>query len=243
MSSNISSTVLRAIKIINYLNETPHPQGIKDISENLNISPSITHRLLTTLKMEGMVFQETDSKKYSLGTIFIDYASKIITDFPFISLIDPHLDKLKEETQETVGFYMLTGTDRICVSEHVSDQQIRREAGIGNRIPLHLGSSGRVILPYLNKNLQKQLLDHLPVKDRDTLQTKLDEILKTGYSINQEELTENVAALSAPVFGTKGKIIGAISISGPSFRWNKESMEPFIPLLLKTVESISKSLY
>ncbi|WP_412760478.1 hypothetical protein [Peribacillus frigoritolerans] len=41
------------------------------MSESLNISPPITHRLLTTLKMDGLVFQDADSKKYSLGTVFI----------------------------------------------------------------------------------------------------------------------------------------------------------------------------
>lgn len=243
MSSKISSTVQRAIKIINYLNEARGPQGIKDISENLNISPPITHRLLTTLKMEGMVFQDINSKKYSLGTVFIDYANKIVTDAPFISLIDPDLVELRNETQETVGLYLLTGIMRMCVVEHESNQEISRRAGVGNRIPLHLGSSGRVILAFLNEGLQTKALSILPEEERNTLREKLETIVTTGYSINEEELTENVAALSAPIFGAKGKVIGAISISGPVFRWNKESMEQHIPLLLKTAENISKSLY
>ena len=243
MNAKISSTVQRAIKIINYLNEARGPQGIKDISENLTISPPITHRLLATLKMEGMVFQDIETKKYSLSTIFIDYANKIITDVPFISLIDPELVKLRNETQETVGLYLLTGMMRMCVVEHVSKQEICRRAGVGNKIPLHLGSSGRVILAFLNEDLQTKAVSSLPEEERNILRKKLETIVHTGYSINEEELTENVAALSAPVFGAKGKVIGAISISGPVFRWNKESMEQHISLLLKTAENISKSLY
>ncbi|UOQ95125.1 IclR family transcriptional regulator [Halobacillus shinanisalinarum] len=243
MSSKTSATVLRAIKIINYLNEKSEPQGIKQISENLNISSTITHRLLTTLKMEGLVFQDTNSKKYSLGTVFIDYANKIITDLPILSFIDPYLKKLRDITQETVGFYMLTGMVRMCVAEHVSKQEISRKAGVGNRIPLHLGSSGRVILAFLNKDLQTQILNFLPEEERKIITPKLDVIEKSRYSINEEELTQNVAALSAPVFGAKGKVIGSISISGPLFRWNKNTMEQHIPVLLETADSISKSLY
>ncbi|WP_375088828.1 IclR family transcriptional regulator [Peribacillus sp. RS7] len=243
MNTKISSTVQRAIKIINYLNETTGPQGIKNISDNLNISPPITHRLLTTLKMDGLVFQDADSKKYSLGTIFIDYANKIVTDVPFVSIIDPQLINLRDETQETVGFYMLTNNMiRMCVIEHVSNQEISRRAGVGNRIPLHLGSSGRVILAFLSEGLQAQVLNLLPEEEREILQQQLETIVNTRYSINEEEITKNVAALSAPVFGAKGKVIGAISISGPVFRWNKESMEQHISLLLKTAENISKSL-
>ncbi|PEC50929.1 IclR family transcriptional regulator [Bacillus sp. AFS077874] len=243
MNSKISTTVQRAIKIINYLNEAPGPQGIKTISENLNISPPITHRILATLKMEGLVFQEINSKKYSLGTVFIDYANKIITDISLINLIDPHLINLRDETKETVGLYMLTGMVRMCVVEHESKQEISRRAGVGNRIPLQLGSSGRVILAFLSEDLQGQVLNVLPEEERNLLRPKLDTIVDTRFSINEEELTKNVAALSAPVFGAKGKVIGAISISGPVFRWNKETMEQYIPLLLKTAEEISKSLY
>lgn len=93
--------------------------------------------------MDGLVFQDADSKKYSLGTVFLDYANKITTDVPFVSIIDPQLIKLRDETQETVGFYMLTNMVRMCVIEQVSNQEISRRAGVGNRIPLQLGSSGR----------------------------------------------------------------------------------------------------
>ncbi len=243
MSSKISTTVQRAITIINYLNEARGPQGIKDISENLNIAPPITHRLLATLKMDGLVFQDIESKKYSLGTVFIDYANKSVADVPFLPLIDPELIHLRNETQETVGLYMLTGIMRMCVVEHESEQEISRRAGIGNRIPLHLGSSGRVILAFLSEDFQTRALSVLPEEERKILQQQLETIVDTGYSINEEELTENVAALSAPVFGAKGKVIGAISISGPIFRWNKEKMERYIPLLLETAKKISESLY
>jgi DNA-binding IclR family transcriptional regulator len=98
-------------------------------------------------------------------------------------------------------------------------------------------------LAFLNEDFQTQVLNFLPEEERKILRTKLETIKDTSYSINEEELTENVAALSAPIFGAKGKVIGAISISGPVFRWNKESMKQHIPLLLKTTENISKSLY
>ncbi|WP_370694107.1 MULTISPECIES: IclR family transcriptional regulator domain-containing protein [Peribacillus] len=95
---------------------------------------------------------------------------------------------------------------------------------------------------FLSEGLQAQVFNHLPKEERKILQ-QLEIIVNTRYSINEEEITKNVAAISAPIFGAKGKIIGAISISGPVFRWNKESMEQHISLLLKTAESISKSLY
>ncbi|MED3995650.1 IclR family transcriptional regulator C-terminal domain-containing protein [Peribacillus frigoritolerans] len=212
------------------------------MSESLNISPPSTHRLLTTLKMDGLVFQDADSKKYSLGTVFIDYANKIITDVPFVSIIDPQLIKLRDETQETVGFYMLTNMVRMCVIEHVSNQEKSRKAGVGNNsATARLKRTGNI-------GISKRRVTGTSIKPpsrgrRKMLQQQLEIIVNTRYSINEEEITKNVAALSAPVFGAKGKVIGAISISGPFFRWHEESMEQHISLLLKTAESISNSLY
>lgn len=241
MNTKISTTVQRAIKILNYLRDSPGPRGIKEISESLNLSPPVTHRLLTTLKMDGLVIQDLTSKKYSLGTVFIDYANKLISDIPII--IDSELIKLRDATQETVGFYMLSGMTRVCVIEHESQQEISRKTKIGNRIPLHLGASGRVILAFLDKDFQEKVLTLLPDEEQKLLIQKLERIAESKYSINEEELAKNVAALAAPVFGGKGKVIGAISISGPYFRWNKKAMEKYIPLLLETTEAISKSLY
>jgi len=241
MNTSISTTVLRAIKILNFLRDSAGPKGIKEISEALDISTTVTHRILSTLKMDGMVFQDIGSKKYSLGTVFIEYANKLITDIP--AMIDSDLIKLRDGTQETVGFYMLSGLTRVCVIEHPSQQEISRRAGVGNRIPLQLGASGRTILAFLEDELKNKVLSLLPENERIELTEQLKLVSKTKFSISEEELTRNVSALSAPVFGQKGKVIGAIAISGPFFRWNKETMEEHIPFLLETAEKISKSLY
>lgn len=52
-----SATVFRALKILNHLKEVPGPQSIKKISEDLDISTTIIHRLLTTLSLKVLFFK------------------------------------------------------------------------------------------------------------------------------------------------------------------------------------------
>src|SRR5699024_11943746 len=94
---------------------------IKKISEDLDTSTTIIHRLLTTLKLEGFVFQDSQSKLYSLGSLFIEYANKIVTEFPFAPIIEPWLIELRNKTKETVGFYIPNGRSE----EHTSELQSR----------------------------------------------------------------------------------------------------------------------
>ncbi|WP_199170404.1 MULTISPECIES: IclR family transcriptional regulator [unclassified Sporosarcina] len=238
----VSSTVVRAISVINYLNDVSGPQGVSDISKGLGLSTTIVHRLLTTLKLEGMVFQDPRSKLYSLGTIFLDYANKILTEMPIAPVVEPWLMSLRDDTGETVGFYMPTGQMRICVLEYESQQEIRRTVGIGKRLPIHIGASGRAILAFQPPELQDRLLASLRVEERNELEQILEEVRNQGYSTNEEEINTNVAALSAPVFDKQNRVIGALSVSGPMFRWNRKTMEPHIATLLAATEKITNAL-
>lgn len=239
----VSTTVIRAIKVLNYLNEASGPQGVSDISKALELSSTIVHRLLNTLKVEGMVFQDPRSKLYSLGSVFLDYANKILTEMPIAPVIEPWLMKLREMTGETVGFYVPNGQVRICALEYESKQEIRRSVGIGKRLPLHVGASGRAILAFQSKEIQERILLTLSPEEREIVKMKLEQTKIDGFATNEEEITPNVAALSAPVFDRNNHVIGALSISGPMFRWNLRTMETYIPILLHTTNEISTSFH
>lgn len=239
--SETSSTVLRAIRIINYLNDVPGPQALSDISQSLDLSSTIVHRLLATLKMEGLVYQDPRTKLYSLGTIFLEYANKIMTEMPLAPLVEPWLIKLRDVTGETVGFYVPSGVNRICAMEFESRQEIRRSVGIGKRIPLHLGASGRAILAFMNEEMQNRVLSPLQMEQQQSIRDLLEKTVIDGYATNEEEITPNVGALSAPVLDQNKRIVGAVSISGPVFRWNRQTMVHFVPVLLEATQAISAS--
>lgn len=241
-TQEVSSTVVKAISVINYLNEVSGPQGVSDISKGLGLSTTIVHRLLTTLKLEGMVFQDPRSKLYTLGTIFLDYANKILTEMPIAPVVEPWLMSLRNNTGETVGFYMPTGQMRICVLEYESQQEIRRSVGIGKRLPLHLGASGRAILAFQSPEQQERVLGTLSVEERHEMEHILQEVQNQGYATNEEEISSNVAALSVPVFDKQQSVIGALSVSGPLFRWNRKTMEQHVASVIAASKEITEAL-
>lgn len=238
----VSVTVLRAIKIINYLNDAPGPQGVSEISKATEISSTIVHRLLTTLKVEGMVFQDQRSKLYSLGAVFLNYANKILTEMPLAPVIEPWLIKMRNVTGETAGFYVPSGQVRVCALEYESQQEIRRTVGVGKRLPLYIGASGRAILAFQSQDLQERILLSVKPEERESIRILLEETRANGYATNEEEITANVSALSAPIFDQYKRVIGALSVSGPTFRWNRQTMERYIPVLLETTNEITQSL-
>lgn len=236
-----SATVLRALKVLNHLKAKPGPQSVKNISEDMDLSTTIVHRLLTTLKVEGFVFQDSQSKLYSLGSVFIEYANKIMTDLPFAPIIEPWLIDLRNQTNETVGFYIPNGHTRLCVMEYESEQEIRRSVGIGTKHPIHVGATGRAILAFQSDHMQREVLSHLSAKEADVLADKLKETKKYGYAVSYEELNEDVTAISVPVYDHHKRVIGAISISGPKYRFDHTHTNEFIKYLLTATTEIEKS--
>ena len=233
-----SATVFRALKILNHLKEVPGPQSIKKISEDLDISTTIIHRLLTTLKLEGFVFQDSQSKLYSLGSLFIEYANKIVTEFPFAPIIEPWLIELRDKTKETVGFYIPNGYSRLCVMEYESKEEIRRSVGVGTKHLLHEGATGRAILAFQSQKVQEEIFKNLPIDESEILKDKLIEVKKHGYAVSYEEINDNVTAISAPVHDANGRVFGAISISGPDFRFDQSHTDQYINILINATKEI-----
>lgn len=240
--SDLSSTVLRAIKVLRYLKEVPGPQSLSELSKALNLSQTAVHRLLNTLKVEGFVYQNPQTKLYSLGIGFIDFVNKIFTEIPIAPFVEPLLIRLRDQSGETVGFYVPIGHERICVMEFESQQEIRRSVGIGRRYPLYRGASGRALLAFMPEDRQQKILSLLPIEQRREVESLLAKTQRDGYSINEGEITESVGALSVPVFDQQQRVMGALSVSGPLFRWNRTTMEPFVPFLKEAAKMITSSM-
>ncbi|MDO9069408.1 MAG: IclR family transcriptional regulator C-terminal domain-containing protein, partial [Deltaproteobacteria bacterium] len=100
----------------------------------------------------------------------------------------------------------------------------------------------------------EELDDYLPSKelkrytantitDRDVLKKQLKVIAEQGYAVDNEELDIGVKCVSAPIRDYTRRIIGAVSISGPSMRFPDDRINnELIPLVLKAGEEISAKL-
>jgi DNA-binding IclR family transcriptional regulator len=91
----------------------------------------------------------------------------------------------------------------------------------------------------------KELKSYTPntITDRDVLKKQLKLITEQGYAYDNEELDTGVKCVSAPIRDYTRRIIGAVSISGPSMRFSDERIKnELIPLVLKAGEEISAKL-
>jgi DNA-binding IclR family transcriptional regulator len=95
---------------------------------------------------------------------------------------------------------------------------------------------------YLPTKELKRFTDNT-ITDRDVLKKQLKLIAEQGYALDNEELDIGVRCVSAPIRDYTRRIIGAVSISGPSMRFPDQRVDnELIPLVKKASEEISAKL-
>jgi DNA-binding IclR family transcriptional regulator len=110
---------------------------------------------------------------------------------------------------------------------------------VGNLTPLHATSSGKVLLAALPAEERGRILKEtgLPsrtprtITNRKELENQLLAVARDGYGVVREEFEIGLTAAAVPVYNHMGAVIGAISISGPSFRFDPEEIPGLIEAL------------
>lgn len=119
---------------------------------------------------------------------------------------------------------------------------------VGQHIPLHATSNGKVLLSELSDAQLKAALRELPrftdktMTKRSALKAELAEAREKGYAVAVDELEVGLTAAAAPIRNAHGDIVASMSISGPSFRLTEEKLANVVPMLVAAATEVSHRL-
>lgn len=223
--------------------------GVTDIGRHLGLHKSTVSRILSTLQKEGFISQNPASGKYRLGVGLISLAGVALGRIDVRSAAYDHLDSLVEQTKEGVSVSVLDGAESVIVLHKPSPNPVRYVNWIGRRLPLHCTSSGKTLLTGLAPDERAALLSRPLRRYTDNtivslpdLQAELDDIARRGYTIVIEEHERGNNSIGAPICSHEGRIVGALSLSGPAFRLPEETLRGYLDPLLTTANRISAEL-
>lgn len=217
--------------------------AMTEISKKVGLHKSTVHRLLASLEAKGFVIRDPATDKYRLGFRIWELSANLSqSDDPAVILL-PEMERLRDLIGETVSLYIREGKERLRIQAVQSKQAIRRVAPIGARLPLYVGASSKVLVAFDNPEVEQLLFSDSSWPeslDRPTFAGQMREIREAGYAMSVEEREAGAAAVSAPVRNRAGKLVAALSVSGPSNRWTKEKMRENTSLLIEAAHRMSK---
>lgn len=198
---------------------------VNELSRMLDLHKSTVSRLLSTLEQGGLVEQDLETGRFRLGVGLICLAGLVITHKDVRMAAGPYLQQLAETSKETVNLTIVDGGEAVNIEQVASPHIVKDIGWVGRRTPLHCTSTGKVLLAHLpEREIERHLARELPsftartISDPTLLREELRRIRAQGCSIDQEELEEGLNAVAAPIQDHSGKVIAAVSVSGPSYR-------------------------
>ncbi|MGW3210444.1 IclR family transcriptional regulator [Streptomyces sp. NPDC001135] len=223
-------SVDRAVSVLEIL--ARHGEaGVTEIAEELDVHKSTAFRLLGVLENRGLVAQAKDRGKYYLGAGVLRLAGAAAVRLDISQEGVPVCREVADELGETVNIAVLDDDAAVNIMQARGTASVTAQNWLGRRTPLHATSSGKVLLAHMPPTLREGLLARsLPrftdrtITAAGMLRAELEAVVEQGYGVTIEELELGLAAVAAPVRAHDGKVIAAISVSGPVYRLNSDRL-------------------
>src|SRR4051794_16204572 len=222
--------------------------GVTEIAAELGVHKSTAFRLLATLESHRLVEQDGDRGRYRLGVGNLRLAGATTARLDLVSEARPVCRQLAADTGETGNITLRSETSALYLDQVAGSSALQSHNWVGQHIPLHATSNGKVLISELDDAELKAAVRELPrltdrtVKKRSELKAQLEHIREVGYAVVVDELEVGLTAAAAPIRNAHGDIVASMSISGPTFRLTEERLEETVPLLVAAATEVSHRL-
>ena len=221
--------------------------SLTSIAQRAGIAPSTAHRILTTLKANGFV-QDDSHGNYLIGVQAFRAGSAFLRNRKLADVGRITLRRLMEDSGETANIAIEIESSVVFISQMESHRSIRAFHRPGARGPMHASSLGKAMLAALTDEAVAQKLHRVgmprlterTIVDPDALFADLAIIRKRGWAIDDEEQAEGMRCVGAAVYNEHGEVIGAISVSGPTVRVTEERLGELGPMIKRAAAEITE---
>jgi len=186
------------------------PLGLADLQQATGLPRATAHRLAVALEDHGLVRRD-GAGRFCLGLELIALGRSAADGFPITELARPVLIELRDVTGESVQLFVREDDQRRCVVSLQSPHGLRWIVPEGARLPLGVGSAGRLLAGGAAQ----------------------------AWVQSVEEREPGVASVSAPVLDASGGVLAAVSISGPVERLSRQPGKRFGPAVVAAADRLS----
>jgi DNA-binding IclR family transcriptional regulator len=219
-------TLLRGLAVLEALAEIKGRAGPTELAERVGLDKSTVSRFLQTLKVAGYVHQDPDRRTYHLSAKVLSISHSFNEHLDLRRVARPHLERLRDEVQETVHLGVRSEDRIVYVDKVEPERSVRLVSAVGRSVPIHTTALGKAILSRYSEEEMDAIVRTLELEQRtsrsitshDRLREAIRETAARGYAIDDGENEDHVSCVAAPVVGSGDEVLGALSVSSPTFR-------------------------
>jgi DNA-binding IclR family transcriptional regulator len=229
------------------LSVADRPKTAVELSENLGLNWNTVYRIVRNLEEKGVLTQ-IDGKRFAINLQVFQLGGQL-REAALIDAARPIMVSLAAETEESAFLSIRQGLRATVIHRVESPHPLRLTSRVGSSRPLHAGAMGKLLLSYAPDEVIEQLLrtplerrtENTPT-DPDELRRQLAQIQADGVACTVSENTSGSSAVAAPVRGSSGLVVAALSIGGPSDRIASLDRDALVDSVRRHADRLSVTL-
>lgn len=237
---NGTQAIDRASALLIHILESSTPPLLSELSRSHEIPKSTTSRMLGALERQGLIRRDR-AGAFTAGDIMTQFARSHNHDSVLIARMHSVLEKLALTTGETANLAVETNGQMQLIDQVDGHYLLGATNWVGRRIPYHASALGKILLAYGSATIPLGKLERLTTKTittRPRLLVELENVRKKGFAIIIDELEEGLVAVAAPIREDDGRVVGAVSISGPSARLTPRDLDKIGTVIIHEIHSL-----
>lgn len=218
--------------------------GVTELANHLDIPKSTAHSHLTTLEQLG--YARKDGNTYELGLRFLDLGGYLRDQMELYQTGLPEIRELAERTGDWANLVTVENGHAVYVEFARGKRAVELDVYPGKRVYLHSTAHGKSILAHMPESAVRSVIDRhgLPeltektISDEGALFDRLERIRERGFAYDREERLQGLKCVASPIIVDDGRVVGAVSVSGPTTRMKGDRFEAELPELVTNTANV-----
>jgi len=224
--------------------------SLREVADSAGVSRAAARRSLITLMNLGYVGETADG--YEIRPRVFEFGYAYLGRQPLTSVGTRYLMELVTRIDEFASIAVLDDAHIVhIVRETPASRLISVDINVGSRFPAFATAQGRVLLAGLTPEQWKVESSQLAltrftshtVESLDELEKQLDSVRRTGYAVNDQQMSNGIRSVAVPICDKSGTTVAALGSIVNAASWTLKAIRArLVPQLRQVADQISQDL-
>ena len=235
----------RIVRIISAFDGTHPALPVAVLARRADLPLSTAHRLVAELVSHGWLQRESGGT-IRLGLRLWELASRSSSALDLRGVAMPFMEDLQAVVRQHTQLAVLQDGEVLFIERLSSRGSVLNHAKVASRLPLHVSSSGMVMMAHSPRPVQEACLGRRAAAGKGTaglpaaeLRRQWAHMRRCGYASMPGTVVAETTGIAVPIFNAAGNALAAIGVVVPT---GAENPAATVPALMTAARGISRGL-
>lgn len=219
----------RALDVIEYVTAVTPAPTFTQIVRALGLPKSSLSQLLSNLVARRYLDLDASTATYRPGEGLLALVRRASAAIPLRALVTPVLERLRDELNETAGFYVRHGDEIELVGAAASRHALVYIMNIGECAPLYAISPGKIVLAYMSadeldgwiERTKLRRFTETTITSPAALRREVARVRREGFAYSDAEYSRGIQGIACAVVA-EDRLVGSVNVSIPQVRFDEK---------------------